>query len=434
VTWQNRVYKAVYIHPNGFDEFEFDSENVSRVTEKRTTAFQFPGVDDAYVQGNGFGSRKYALRCYFTGDDCDLLADRFEVALLFDGVGTLRHPLYGTFSVVPFGTVSRRDDLVTAANQAIVDVTFWTTTGVVYPTSQVSAKNEVEQNADLFEEATIEWYDNAIELGDEEKRARHRGNVEEQLAIANAVLSKPAEATAAVSREFRAWQQTINTGITTLVGNPVLLAQSVVNLVKAPARAAAGIENMILAYVDFLQTIFTSPGGTPGRATGISAREGEQIALANSWRHADLSALNGLVAMARAAIEADYRTKPEALSTADALLAQLEAVSAWREAGYAEFTSAEYGARIEVIDDGRAWLNATQTIYVCAGYLVQLAFSLSAERLTVLDRNRSIIDLCAEFYGNVDDETINFFIDSNSLCGCQILELERGTEVLWYPQ
>ena len=433
MTWKDRIRPAAYTGQDNL-RHEFEFENVSRVTEKRSTAFSFPGIDDNYIQDNGFGSRKYNLRCYFTGDDCDFDATAFEASLLKFGVGKLEHPFYGDLDVVPFGTVSRRDDLVTGSNQAIVECTFWTTTGVVYPTAQVAPKNEVQNFINEFDSESSAAYGDNMILKSAQQQAELRGTVEEQLTAIDEKLSKAAQATEEVSREFRAWQQTINTSINVLVGNPVLLAQQLNNLVRAPARAALGIQNRLTSYVAFLQSIFTSPSGTPGNATGISARPSEQTRLANDWRTADLSALQGLVSMASAALETEYKTKPEALSVADALLAQLEAVAEWREAGYAVFTSADYGARIEVLDDGRAWFNATQAIYVCAGYLVQLAFSLASERLTVLNRDRSIVDVCAEFYGAVDDDTINFLINSNDLCGCQILELPKGFEMLWYPQ
>jgi hypothetical protein len=437
MSWQDRLQEASYVPGGGLSAgrtLKFFYENVSRVTEKRTTAFSFPGINDNYIQDNGFGSRKYALRCYFWGDNCDKEADRFEEACLSDDVGELHHPLYGKINVVPFGTISRRDDLVTAANQSVVDVTFWTTTGLVYPSAERAPLNEVQKSILDYEEETPKWFEETMELKSAQQQAELRGEVLGKLALANAALNVPAQATEAVAREFRAWQQVINTGINVLVGNPALLAQQVFNMLRAPARAVIGIQSRLTGYIDFLQSVFTSPAGTPGSATGISARPSEQVRLANDWRTADLNALHALVSMAIAATETEYKTKPEALSVADALLAELDTVAAWREAGYAAFTSADLGSRIEVIDDGRAWLYASETIYRCAGYLVSLAFTLASERLTVLDRDRSIVDLAAEFYGKVDDETINFLIDSNDLCGCEILELKRGTEMLWYPQ
>src|SRR5690606_39216569 len=142
VSWEDRARRGAYTSPSGV-RIEFDFVQVSRETPKRTKAFEFPGLDGAYVQDNGFGARQYPLLCYFAGADCDLEATQFESALLERGVGRLEHPLYGTFDVVPYEAVARRDDLVSSANQAVVEVTFWTSIRELYPSSGVSSANEI---------------------------------------------------------------------------------------------------------------------------------------------------------------------------------------------------------------------------------------------------------------------------------------------------
>ena len=444
MAWQDRIRQGAYTSPEKEKRILFTFQDVSRKTEKRTSAFSFAGVNENYVQDNGFGSRQYSLRCFFTGAECDREATAFEAALLETGPGRLEHPFYGTFDVVPFGTIDRRDDLRRAANQAVVEVTFWTTTGVVYPTSESSPRNEVLDAIADFDVEMAQSYEDTIENEKPDERFNLRATVDEFLGGANKALSFIAEGGSVVDpeskkpglndilREFRGWQQTINTGINTLVGTPVLLAQQVGNMIKAPASAAVGIENRITGYANFLRSIYGSPAGRPQDQTCACSSPSRQIELSNNFRTADLNALYALVAMALAAVETEFRTKPEALSVADFLLAELEAINAWRDAGYQTFTEPKYGARIEVLDDGRAYRQAHATITLCAGYLVQISFSLATERRIILTRPRTIIDLAAELYGSVDDR-LDFIIESNDLSGSEILELPRGREIVWYP-
>lgn len=436
--WQDRLKEAAYTPPGGTadDRIVFQYENVSRTTEKRTTAFSFPGINDSYIQDNGYGSRKYAMRCFFWGDDHDRLATVFEAALLTPATkkaGKLEHPLYGTFDVVPFGSVSRRDDLLTAANQSVIEVTFWTTTGVVYPTSEPEPKNEVFANIELYKVVASESYGDEMQLESVDQQQSLRGKVEGLLATADVYLSKPAEATEKVTREFRAWQQTINNGINVLVGNPVLYAQQVVNMLLAPARAVIGIQNRLIAYVDFIRSIFNSQIGQPWQQVCACSSPSRQTQMINDFRTADLNAQAALVAMALAAVETEFRTKPEALTVADTLLAELAAVAAWREQGYEAFTLPQYGARIEALDTGIAWQRTQATIAVCAGWLVQISFTVAQERIEVLDRARTIIDLASELYGSTD-EYLDFIIDSNDLTGSEILALPKGAHIAWYQE
>jgi len=430
--WQDRVRSASYTAPSG-TTYSFEFEDVSRTTEKRTTAFHFIGVNDAYIQDNGYGARKYGMTCYFTGDNHDVRATEFEAGLLEEGTGSLTHPLYGTFDVVPFGTVNRRNSLTKSANQSIVTVTFWTTTGVVYPSAEKSPKNEVTAELERYKTIQGEAYKDKVNVSTTSRSAQLRGTVNDRMADINSTLRKPAEATERVSREFSAWQSTINRSINTLVGNPVLLATQLFNLIQSPARAVTGIGNRLTSYVDYLRGTSLSIAGTPWLQTSAAEQPRRQTTVANDWVTADMTAMHALVAMALAAVETEYKTRPEALSVAEILLGELELMAAWRDQGYAAFTTTELGEQIQVLDDGLAWSSASNTIYLCAGFLVSIAFTLAAERTMVLDRPRTIVDLSAELYGSVSNERLDFLIASNDLSGTEILELPRGREIVWYP-
>jgi prophage DNA circulation protein len=139
LSWQDRIGEAAYTSPKGTRQ-TFQFEDVSKEIDKRAATFSFPGVDGTYVQDNGQSERRFPLRCIFTGADCDQAAEAFEGLLLERGSGTLEHPLYGKKTVVPYGTISRRDDLVSGANQSIIEVVFWSTLGAVYPSSGFSPR------------------------------------------------------------------------------------------------------------------------------------------------------------------------------------------------------------------------------------------------------------------------------------------------------
>jgi hypothetical protein len=121
-------------------------------------------------------------------------------------------------------------------------------------------------------------------------------------------------------------------------------------------------------------------------------------------------------------INNQFSTKTDALSAAVAVLDQLDGVTQWRDANFA--------ALLE-IDTGGAYQKLQEAVALTAGFLVEISFTLKQERRVILTRDRTIIDLVAEFYGEVDDR-LDFFIDSNSLTGSEILEVPRGREIVYY--
>ena len=431
-SWEDRIKEAAYTSPGG-TRIRFDFEDVRRETEKRTTAFSFPGLNEQYVQDNGYGSRKYPLRCFFWGSEHDRIATAFEAALLEKGVGKLEHPLYGTFQVIPFGTITRRDDLKTAANQTIVEVTFWTTLRAIYPTDQANPRNEILDALIGFDVAAAQQFQDSTSLLSTVQKVDMRATVRGFLRGVSAALQSVSDATTAVNREFRDLQSTVNLGLDVLVGQPLLLAQQVSNLIKAPARALAGIQSRLDAYAGLADSIFGSSAGSPGDAltsgTGLALLTTK---VANDFHASDLFAMNAVGGSVRSTVENQFDTKPEALAAAESVLSQFDDAITWREAGFGDLSTIDDIGEYQV-DTGGSYQALHRAVSLAAGFLVEISFSLVAERRIVLDRPRTIIDLSAELYGSVENDRLDFMINSNSLTGDEILELPRGKLIRYYP-
>jgi len=429
--WRDRLQDGAYTSPSG-TRIRFDFEEVSRETTKRGTVFEFPGVNNAYVQQNGFGSRRYPLRCFFWGKDHDRIATAFESALLEDGLGKLEHPLYGSFDVVPFGDITRREDLKNEGNQTVVEVTFWSTTGAVYPSSTSDAANEIADALDGFDVAAAQQFSDSTDLLGEINKANIKGTIRKFLRDVSAVTQSVADATTSVSREFRDAQRLINLGLDTLVGEPLQLALQVSNLIKAPGRALAGIESRLVAYEALATRIFGSAAGNPAGAlesgSGIAQRRKR---IGNDFHAADLFAMNAVSGSVLSVSNTSFSSKPQALAAADAMLAQVDAVVAWRDGGFAALGAvADVGAY--QVDTGDAFQALQRAAALAAGFLIQQSFTLIAEKRIVLDRARTIVDLSAQLYGSVDDR-LDFLIQTNDLTGSEILELPESTRILYYP-
>jgi hypothetical protein len=420
MTWQDRIAEAAYTSPGG-TRMRFGYVDVSSEVDKRTAAFEFRGVDGAYIQDNGAGERRYPLACIFAGPDCDAAANAFEALLLERGPGLLEHPLYGRVDVVPFGTITRRDDLVSAANQAIVEVVFWSTLGAVYPSSRVSPKLEVIEAVRLAEPALSAGFSRSMNLATESRRANARLTVRDVLRNVQSALGAVASATESVDREFRDLQAQVNFGIDVLIGQPILLAQQILNLITAPARALAGIVSRLEGYRDLLARML---GSAPiSSSTAPPALERIALRLSNDFHTADLAAGGALLGSISSVVNNTFTAKPQALEAAEAIIAQAAERTTWREARFGE---------LEQIDTGEGYQALQEATALAVGYLVEISFTLVPERAIVLDRPRGLIELCAELYGSVADDRLDFLINTNHLTGSDILELPRGRRVVYY--
>lgn len=417
--WESRIGEGAYNAPSG-NRFVFEWEDLSREYDKRTAIFEFPRVDGAYIQDNGVGPRQYPLRCIFSGPNCDRYATAFEAALIERGPGKLEHPFYGPVDVVPCGRIARRDDLATAANQSIVEVTFFSTLGTVYPSRAGDPKNEINAALERFNLAAAGQFADTADLTSTVAKANLKDTIRKQLKQVSAALASVANATAEVKAEFDDYMSVLNYSLDVLIGQPLLLAQQMINLVTAPARAALGILSRLEAYQRFAQSLVDSVAGSS--SSDSTTVPGIYRKVKNDFLSTDVFALASVAGTVTSVLETQFTTRVEAMQAAAAVMAQMDELVAWRE---------ERFGGLNVIDTGEAYQALQEAVALVAGYLIEVSFTLLPERVKVLDRQRTIIDLCAELYGSVDDK-LDFFITTNDLSGSEILELPAGAIVRYY--
>ena len=430
-SYKDRIRDATYVSVSG-KRIKFDYEVVLRQTTKRTTAFEFNGVDGAYIQDNGFGPRRYPILAFFNGPQHDLIATAFEAALLERGPGKLEHPLYGSFNVVPFGEITRRNDLVGEVNQSVVEVTFWTTIGAIYPSSLKDPGDEINSALAGFDVAAAQQFSSSTDLRSALAKANLKSTIRKFLRTVQSTLQAASDSVESVNREFRDITSLLNFGLDVLIGQPLALAQQVSNLIKAPGRAIVGIQSRLGMYEDLANSIFGSPAGKPGAAlvSGISLPLRTQR-IANDFHGSDLFASNAVSGSIVSVTNNTFTTKTEALTAAEAVEQQFNALVSWRDGGFASLGTVPRTGGYQV-DTGESYQALQQAVALTLGFLIQVSFQVVPEKAIVLDRPRTIVDLAAELYGSVDDR-LDLLINSNNLTGSEILELPRGRRIKYYP-
>lgn len=413
MAWNDRLREAAYTPPSG-ERLTFAFENVSKSVEKKTAAFDFPDANGTLIQDNGHTGRRYPLRIFFSGSDHDLEAAAFETALLETGTGKLDHPIYGLVDVVPFGEIKTRDDLKTAANQSIMEVTFWSTIGLVFPTNQQDPAAAVLTAVSEYNDAAASEFEEVTSLDSAVEQATFKNSYQALLDSAQSNLQAIADVQDNVRTQFNAIVDSINQGIDILVSQPLTLAFQTVQMIQSPARALANIEARLSAYSDLANSLITGDGAvvSPGNDSTNS----------NAFHTKDLYASTYVTGSVVSVVNNQFTTKTEALQAAELILQQLSDVTDWRDDNFQSLGE---------VDTGGAYQQLQEAVALTAGFLVEISFSLKQERRIVLTRNRTIIDLVAELYGSIDDQ-LDFLISSNDLSGSEILELPKGREIVYY--
>jgi len=416
---QERIREAAYTTPSG-TRIEFEYERATRTTPKKGTVFGFAGLNEDYVQQHGFGSRQYPILAYFTGDNHDLEATAFEAGCLEDGFGLLESPRFGQVPVLCWGDVNRRDDLVYEVNQSVVEVTFSTSLKDLYPSALTNPRSEVLSALDGFDVQASQEFTAQTNLLTAASRATTKGTIKGVLKDISSALRAVSEVTADARREFADNFAVVNLGIDVLIGQPLLLVRQINNLILAPSRALAGIVSRLEGYRDLLDRMRASPAGDPAaNYVGLGLLLRQQ----NDFQVTQLVAMSAVAGTVSSVVNTTFTTKPQALAAVQTLLTQFDDLVAWRDDGF---------VAVGVDDPGGAYQALYSAVALAAGYLIQISFQLVPERRITLGRARTIIDLCAELYGSVDDK-LDLLINSNNLTGSEILELPKGRTIAYYP-
>ena len=400
MAWQDRLKPASYT-PKGGTPISFDYADVSVGAELRGSTYDFAGREGTYVQPTGSSGRTMPLRLLFSGADYDVEADSMFAALRVAGVGVLDHPVYGRINVVPLGSLNRRDDLVSGANQAVIEVVFWETIGALYPDGQSDPASAVSSAVATYNDAAAQDFANGLDLSTEVQRVSAVAQVRALTDAAEEALSPLVASTDAVRTQFDEIYNSINLGIDTVIGQPLDLAFQISLLLQSPGRAAELWGDKLDAYGNLADQIFaTTPQDT------------------NQFKTSDIYAAGALTGLIVSAVNTTFSTQPDALRAAQNVLSLSDSLTVWRDTVAPDDTGASY----------REWQQAAA---LCAGFLVEISFTLAQERTITLARNRSIIDVCAQLYGSIDDQ-LDFFINSNALSGSEIIELPAGRVIKYY--
>lgn len=392
MTWQDRLKEGAYNSPSGV-RHTFKYEDLSRSFDKKTSAHDFPNADGTYIQDNGRTGRKYPITAYFSGPNCDTDADAFEDALGETGRGKLEHPIYGTVDVVPFGTVTRNDALKSAANQSVVEVTFWETIPLIYPIPQSDPISSILESA-----AAVGAGLSQLPMVSDFQA--FKAKFESALSTVKSVIGKITEIKNEVESFVRKAKSFLDQGVEGILG----AINTVVEIMALPSKIVASFKSKFSMY----QTMLDQVLGT-----------GQDEADFESNRIFASAIVTGVAVIA---VESEFSSSSEALSAAENILTAMDEVSEW-----SDVTATALG----LLDTGESYQKLQETIALTAGYLIEISFTLKKERKIILTESCTIIDLAARLYGELDT-ILDFFINSNEFTGSEIIEVPKGREVLYY--
>lgn len=418
MTFLDRLEKMQYESPKK-KLFTLNFDQVVRSGGKKIGINEFPNQDETNEQELGNIAERFPITCYITGNDYDREADRFWKALQENGVGTLDHPRWGSYEVIPI-TYSQTEEFVDGVGRALFTIEFIR----YYP----DTKGFFAFLNTPFEilELVIEGIDRVLSL---ETAARRIGRgVQRQIGTSLSEINRIKDRTNGVLSIFKSEEKNlgvrlqelkdqinearlnIERNLDELAREPAQLVVELNGLFALPSRVESSIQAKVNGYstiLNSLNTQFLSPFQT---FTDYEATVQSYVCTA------------AMISLVQSSLDGNIQTRNEAIAIAETLYnSSLQLKSIY---GIAE----SFGGNV----DYSVYTQIQKATTLCQRLLIDRALNLPSERSVILDREISPLKFLYETLGNIDQ--LDFFIDYNRLGGNEILLMPIGREVRYIPR
>jgi prophage DNA circulation protein len=422
MTWEDRLKSLVVITTPDGKSHSFEYEDLEKLLEKKTSGYFFGDTPGELIQDFGEGKLSFPLLVYISGPDYDEAANEFDKSAALAGLCTLEHPLYGIHDINILGF--RRQDLVkSAGGQAVYNITVNKTIIETAPVSGEETALGILTTMDDLAGANAAGFADGFDASFISDAIAAKDRVTAFVSDLKSNFQEILNTVQSVQDTFNEIQDYINNNIDFLLSAPLLLAAAVTNLINTPARIAASISSRISAYTSSYEKLLGATQGS-GTTDAKNQRQEKQlltIAIISAISEANLFADSDGVG---------FLTKSDALENAEILTDQLvsnqEFLDTEEQASLADSLEERF-----VVNDAVSQ-EIKDVVANTASNLKTLSFSLLQERIIVLERPRTIIDLCYQLYETTSNDKLDFLIETNTLTGKEIIEIPIGREVKYY--
>lgn len=414
----NDLREACYTSPSG-KKFYFDYDSkLSSETDLKTATFTFPDRDGALVVPLGLGGRKFSFSCNFFGSRCLKQANEFEEGLKERGYGELVHPLYGVHKVVPTGSISRSDDVVSGVNVSSVSVTFAETLiDIDVINSEIVTVDEINSSIDDFEKKSVWEYVKDFVSNRVQDAIWASDMFKQGLKTATDKIEKISRAEKDIAVKWDNIQAELYSSVDSLVSATDDVAIQTIKLFRLPASTSINSGAKVESYASAARDIILNFRNNPANVTNAKNQWAATRLMLNSL----MVACAGGVAVTASKSNVPFRSREEAVKTATDIAELYDEII--------EFEEKNVGKDF-FVETGEGYNSMRDVVSMSIQHIIESSFSLPNRKSIILGEDRQIVELVYEIYGNL--EKIDEFIIDNNLNYNEIEIIPMGREVAYY--
>jgi hypothetical protein len=411
-SWQDRVKDAV-IETAAGDRFVFEFKDITSKRNEKVEIFEFANAQD-YVQKKFAGSEVFDLALWFSGVECDKMADIFWLATRDNRPVRFTHPLIEKSFLMQITGLQRNDNLATSANEVAFNISMHETIdleNIVSPENVERYVNNQITKMNLYNSANFK---NQIEIKEPSALAKIKAGMKKAIAtVSNAAYAY--EMTANVLAELQGIVLTAESLVETLETNAEAMAGVQQGLIQFAAKHLEFAEDRLDFYNKMLDWILDQINNPSNESDPLEV----QLQA--------MGTISGLVLASILSDETTYITKTATFTQAEKIFNLADKMTAYAESAETDGLISNDIEQMEILN---------QIVRIAAGKLSEIAFRAKQERQVVLIAPTELYTFCYKFVGadNPDDldNKVQSLIDINSIGGKELYELPIGKNVRFY--
>lgn len=424
MSYEDRLIQPAYTPPIS------KKRHTWKYREQLSTEFQMRFEERRYLGVKGVeyfslgddGNDSFPFTCVFDGADHDRLAVEFMLALREEckpgAPGILEHPTEGTKEVfIPYAR--KYTDPTNDAAETFIDVEF--RLQLTLPQNKKDSPKITTQKQ--FENVMTASRNDFVESINTDTGASALSAVR----AARDGLSKAAATVGTVARngqdaltQFNQIQTDILNDIDTLVKAPAVLASQFQRMIATIANIPGLLADKIRGWKD----LYSSTGGTKTEDKSVDDE------LSNILSFKEMISVSAVANMARQSVvqSSDFRNADDALSsfystvvTFNSMLQSLDDESKLFDDLAAQ---EQYFSQTDSVKNMKVLLQL-------AGDAIRESIQILPQKTVIqLTNDQTVFDIIYQYYGTIDNDTFDRFVEDNNMSLDTLLFLDAGTEVI----
>ena len=403
-TWIEKIKSDFIITLGDGKQFKPLWTNAQKEIEFNHAAFDFPNVAGTLVKRTQPKGTKYKIEIYFEGEDHLDISRKFQISSYDVRPWTINHPMYGSLKVQPISI--NFDD--TKFNRTKIMISAIETISSVYPTATVVPVNKITVDS----AAAMQTSASTVSLLSPPPASSMVKQNKDLYSLGIKVVFDKLEA----QKYFNLFNKAM-TAIDKITVLPLQAIQALQAVISAPSLWVQSVQQRMSLMTAQYATLSSS-------ISNLSTLQDKSLFESNAG-----SILSAMVVTAATPMDGDYNSKSDVININTTIY------NTYNEYIFLinSITYENGGNPSGWIPDYEFQLQLSKLVNYTVSNLLVIALDAKQEMSLVLEEDSNVIILAHRFFGLLDDDsTIDQFIANNKIGLSQLMQVKKGTVVIYY--